>query len=52
VHRNRGKLRFRSRVDSPSGTVFAMYLPCTPPLDLVVSGAHHAAGEQTKVEAA
>ena len=46
VHRNRGKLRLRSRVDSPSGTVFAMYLPCTPPLDLVASG------ERTKVEAA
>jgi signal transduction histidine kinase len=46
VNRNRGKLRFRSRVESPSGTVFAMYLPCTPPLDLVVSG------ERPKVEAA
>jgi signal transduction histidine kinase len=46
VHRNRGKLRFCSRVESPSGTVFAMYLPCTPPLDLVVSG------DRAKVEAA
>jgi signal transduction histidine kinase len=45
VHRNRGKLRFRSRVDSPSGTVFAIYLPCTPPLDLVVSGAHRPDGK-------
>jgi signal transduction histidine kinase len=52
VHRNRGKLRFRSRVDSPSGTIFALYLPCTPPLDLVASGAHHPDGEQTEVEAA
>jgi signal transduction histidine kinase len=46
VHRNRGKLRFRSRVESPSGTVFAMYLPCNPPLDLIVSG------ERVKGEAA
>jgi signal transduction histidine kinase len=52
VNRNRGKLRFRSRVDSPSGTVFAIYLPCTPPLDLVVSGAHHPDGKHAKFEAA
>ena len=52
VHRNRGKLRFRSRVDSPSGSTFVIYLPCTPPLDLVVSGAQHPDGEQKKVEAA
>jgi signal transduction histidine kinase len=51
VHRNRGKLRLRSRVDSPSGTVFAMCLPCTPPLDLVQSAARPD-GEQSKVEAA
>jgi signal transduction histidine kinase len=52
VHRNRGKLRFRSRVDSPSGTAFAIYLPCTPPLDLVMPGTHHSDGGQTKFEAA
>jgi signal transduction histidine kinase len=34
VHRNGGKLRFRSRVASPSGTVFSIYLPAGPPLDV------------------
>ena len=29
VERNGGKLRFRSRTESPSGTVFAIYLPAT-----------------------
>jgi len=30
MHRNGGRLRFRSRTESPSGTVFVMYLPSTP----------------------
>lgn len=34
VQRNGGKLRFRSRVASPSGTVFSIYLPAGPPLDV------------------
>lgn len=31
VQRNWGRLRYRSRVHAPSGTVFAMYLPSFPP---------------------
>lgn len=33
VERNGGKLRFRSRTESPSGTVFVVYLPSTPPME-------------------
>ena len=33
VQRNGGKLRFRSRTESPSGTVFMLYIPSAPPLD-------------------
>jgi signal transduction histidine kinase len=33
VERNGGKLRFRSRTESPCGTVFAIYLPSAPPLE-------------------
>ena len=32
VQRNGGKLRFRSRTEAPSGTVFVIYLPSAPPL--------------------
>lgn len=31
VRRNRGSLRFRSRTSTPSGTVFAIYLPAEAP---------------------
>lgn len=31
VEKNGGRLRFRSRTESPSGTVFTMYLPAEPP---------------------
>ena len=31
VHRNGGRLLFRSRVGSPGGTVFSIYLPSVPP---------------------
>jgi len=31
VQKNGGRLRYRSRTELPSGTVFAMYLPSTPP---------------------
>ncbi len=50
VHRNGGKLRFRSRTESPSGTVFSMYLPSAPPVGHV----NHdpAESEQPNVEAA
>jgi signal transduction histidine kinase len=37
VQRNRGRLRYRSRTTSPSGTAFSIYLPSTAPLDLVQS---------------
>jgi signal transduction histidine kinase len=30
VEKNGGRLRFRSRTDAPSGTVFTMYLPAEP----------------------
>jgi len=30
VEKNGGRLRFRSRTEAPSGTVFTMYLPATP----------------------
>ncbi len=33
VERNGGKLKFRSRTESPSGTVFVIYLPSTPPVE-------------------
>ena len=33
VQRNGGRLRFHSRTDTPSGTVFSMYLPSTPPAE-------------------
>ena len=33
VQKNGGKLRFRSRTETPSGTVFVMYLPATPPAE-------------------
>ena len=52
VHRNRGKLRFRSRVESPSGTVFSMYLPAGPPLDKAHSDPRQAEEHQARVEAA
>jgi len=30
VEKNGGRLRFRSRTEAPSGTVFTMYLPAEP----------------------
>jgi signal transduction histidine kinase len=41
VLRNRGKLRYRSRTTSPSGTAFSIYLPSAAPLDLVQPPPHH-----------
>ena len=32
VQKNGGRLRFHSRTEQPTGTVFAMYLPSTPPV--------------------
>lgn len=34
VQRNGGKLRFRSRTESPTGTVFSIFLPTAPPRDV------------------
>jgi len=33
VERNSGRLRFRSRTEAPSGTVFVIYLPSAPPVE-------------------
>ncbi len=33
VQKNGGRLRYRSRTELPSGTVFAMYLPSSPPIE-------------------
>jgi signal transduction histidine kinase len=33
VEKNGGKLRFRSRTETPCGTVFVIYLPSTPPVE-------------------
>lgn len=51
VLRNRGSLRFRSRTETPSGTVFAMYLPASAPLDLV-HAPHRKQEEQAAIGAA
>ncbi len=37
--RNRGRLRFRSRVGLRSGTAFTLYLPATAPLEIVAAAA-------------
>jgi len=52
VHRNGGKLRFRSRVGSPSGTVFSIYLPSAPPRDAAQPDPVHHQHRQAKMEAA
>ena len=33
VEKNGGRLRFRSRTETPCGTVFVIYLPSAPPVD-------------------
>jgi signal transduction histidine kinase len=33
VERNGGRLRFRSRTETPCGTVFVIYLPSSPPME-------------------
>lgn len=35
VVRNGGRLRYRSRIGRPGGTVFTMYLPSLPPLEVI-----------------
>lgn len=43
VLRNGGRLRYRSRIACPSGTVFTMYLPALPPMEIARSVGHHSA---------
>lgn len=45
VLRNGGRLRYRSRTSTPSGTVFTIYLPSLPPLEVVRNDAHRANDE-------
>jgi signal transduction histidine kinase len=52
VHRNSGRLRFRSRVGSPGGTVFSIYLPSAPPRDAAHPDPLHNQGRRPNVEAA
>jgi len=52
VLRNGGKIRFRSRTDSPSGTVFSIYLPSAPPLDRSRTDPARREGDDARVEAA
>jgi signal transduction histidine kinase len=49
VQRNRGRLRFRSQTEPPSGTVFTIYLPATAPLDLVQSPHYHRNAESAAI---
>jgi signal transduction histidine kinase len=51
VHRNGGKLRFRSRTESPSGTVFSIYLPSAPPRENHIDS-RQSEGGQVNVQAA
>lgn len=52
VQRNRGRLRFRSRIGSRSGTVFSIYLPSMPPREMEQPGAARSEGEEPRVVAA
>jgi signal transduction histidine kinase len=53
VLRNGGRIRYRSRTAAPSGTVFTMYLPSLPPLELVKSNAAtHNASEAAPAQVA
>lgn len=52
VLRNRGRLRFRSRTAAPSGTVFSLYLPTHPPLEILQGARPQREDEGAEVEAA
>lgn len=52
VQRNGGRLRFRSRTESPSGTVFSMYLPSAPPANGAHADPSRNETDQHRVEAA
>ena len=51
VLRNHGKLHFRSRTESPTGTVFSLYIPSTAPIEDGQNQASLQPGEQ-KIAAA
>lgn len=48
VQRNGGHLRYRSRTADPTGTVFTIFLPSLPPLELVQSAIHKPPTETSK----
>lgn len=50
LQRNRGILRFRSRTNKPSGTVFSIYLPASAQLDVVHPEAGAAGGNAKTAE--
>jgi signal transduction histidine kinase len=52
VLRNCGRLRFRSRTSTPSGTVFTIYLPSVPPATLAPADASSRRNEPATIEAA
>ncbi|HKF48762.1 MAG TPA: ATP-binding protein [Terracidiphilus sp.] len=52
VLRNRARLRFRSRVQTPTGTVFSMYIPANPPLEFLQPSLIRKEGEPAPLEAA
>lgn len=52
LQRNGGGLRFRSRTSPPTGTVFAMYLPVTPAVNLAGDGELDGKASPVGVEAA
>ncbi|HEY1767418.1 MAG TPA: ATP-binding protein [Terracidiphilus sp.] len=52
VIRNAGRLRYRSRTGSPSGTVFTLYLPAVAPAARAHTDAGHPQGDSRSEEAA
>ena len=52
VQRNQGRLRFRSRAESPSGTVFSIYLPAANSVERLQSERLRADGAPAGIEAA
>jgi signal transduction histidine kinase len=50
VLRSGGRLRYRSRTESPSGTVFTIYLPSLPPMEVITNRVRHS-GSDSESEA-
>jgi signal transduction histidine kinase len=46
VLRSGGRLRYRSRTTAPSGTVFTIYLPSLPPMEVIRNKNRNAVSEQ------